>query len=440
MLATPQPTTAVTRNVLSTTNYQQFKQGPLKDAIQHKFSDYSTNLLSGNAVIQIYAKPKQPTETDVSMHPVTGTPTTRLAYSREPTTEDTQSLFDMEMTSAGRAMFQAATNKFYQDDIRNRTEYEAAKKIDSALLQTLLELLSPQTQNQLELHKNWNAIFDTSKQGIAPQRAHDLFAIMEDTFNKPDAAGISHGIKHLMEFKREPTSQSAYEHLAQVNKLISVVIQSLDPHGTGLLSAADFKTAMIINSFNNTDVPAEKEAIRIILKMPTPKPVSGRTPLLLPHSEIIDIITKELSITTTSPDTTSPTHKALIVTGTNSLNKPTIFDPKTHCKTCYDINKVISTHPSKYCRTKKKAEAAAAAAATTATTTTTGAKALITTTTPAVADAPASVTTTATAHAAEIARLNAMYESQREIMQSQLNNQQETLRGLIGSISTNGSI
>ena len=84
MLATPQPTTAVTRNVLSTTNYQQFKQGPLKDAIQHKFGDFSTNLLSGNAVIQIYAKPTQPTETDVSMHPATGKPTTRLALRLPP--------------------------------------------------------------------------------------------------------------------------------------------------------------------------------------------------------------------------------------------------------------------------------------------------------------------------------------------------------------------
>ena len=57
MLATPKPTTAATQYVLTPTNYQAFKQGPLKDAVQHKFGDYSTNILSDNAVIQIYAKP-----------------------------------------------------------------------------------------------------------------------------------------------------------------------------------------------------------------------------------------------------------------------------------------------------------------------------------------------------------------------------------------------
>lgn len=436
MLTALTPTTTQrTTYTLTKGNYPAFKAGPWKEELQYKYGDHSNNLFDNNKVVQIHAQPKEPNQADIAINAQTGKPVAsgRLAYPRDAPTDPSLTVFDMDLTTAGRAAFQHDTAKFTENDRRNRLEFDASNKIDTALTQAMLALLSPQTINQLELHKGWTKLFNTPNRSTAPQRAHDLFVIMEDTFNKPDAAGIVQSMAALVACKRNTASDTTFEHLAKQKKLLEVVIQSLDPNKTGTITTTDFESVMLIASFlGHTDNDAEIRGLHIILKMPPPQPIFGRTPLLPPAREIVDTITKEISVSTPPPITTSIT--ALIATGGGQHTREA-YDPKKHCHVCYDAKQVISKHSLKNCRTnraKTKADAPAAAA----TTTPTGAKALITTTIPVVADTSTSVTTTEAAQTAEIARLTALFETQKELTQAHketVNNQQETLRSLLAN-------
>jgi len=431
---------------LNTANYQQFKQGPFKDH-KFKYGDLSNMLYDGNKQPSYTSmKPKEPKETDYAVNPQTGETTNRLAYQRE-TPQPGEDPFNMDLTTQGRSAFQNAQSKYSHDEAKHQREHETMNKHDTDLVQAMLAQLSPATIHQLELNKDFSQIFTTPTAGEAPHRAYKLFKIMEATFNKADPAGIAHSLKEAINFRRDNAATSVFEFTTTLKKHLDTATGALDPQATGYIAVTDLQSALALCSFGSTVDEAELRALRAILKMGPPVQF-GRSPLLPVLNTIIAEMLKEVAISestsnTTTTSTATTTTKAFIVAGggkaggpitTAKLPRDTVYDAAKHCNTCYKLKNLINRHLPKYCRTAKEAAAAAAAAtattatataATTAATTTAGAKALITTTTSTADNA------TAAAHAAEIARMTAMLETQKEMM----NNQQETLRGLLGSIS-----
>ena len=445
MLATTATTaTKPQQHSLTTANYQTFKQGAFKDH-KFKYGDLSNMLYDGNKQPSYTSmKPKEPKETDYAVNPQTGETTNRLAYQRE-TPQPGEDQFNMELTTQGRSAFQNAQSKYSQDEAKHQREHETMNKHDTDLVQAMLAQLSPETIHQLELNKDFPQIFATPTAGEAPNRAYKLFKIMEATFNKADPAGIAHSLKEAIHLKRDNAATSVFEFTTTLKKSLDTATGALDPQGTGYIAVTDLQSALALCSFGTTADEAELRALRAILKMGPPLQF-GRAPLLPPLNTIIAEMLKEVAISESTSNTTASTTtttKAFIVAGgkaggpitTAQLPRDTVYDADKHCKTCYTLRNLISRHPPQYCRTaKREAAKAAAKAATTAASATTaaapattaaGAKALITTTTLSEDNA------TAAAHAAEIARMTAMLETQKEMM----NNQQETLRGLLGSIS-----
>ena len=449
MLATNTPPG---RTTLSNANFYKWKTEFIKtNQFNHGAASYA--LADDNSIADISPHPGKEPDKDDRILSKAGKPI-GLLYARDPPQDDDGSdsenaaerrtkaqkkkytmeellLFDLTPL-ASTALHRALQIHDKKQD-KHEKEWTAQNKDDGALCARLLDSISPATLAQAQLHKDWKLkVAKPRKSGSPCTLTHDVMNILNSMYARGSVAGIAENLQALADFKHSPDS-SIYQTVEHLENLCDQAFDPLDPAKTGTVSIEALKTVYLLVKLSTIDSTSVVAALHRILKT-APEPTSDssdtirlRVPALI---VVKSILTEEIEVhaaTSQSPHEHPAGFAAAIVVPQKTAKPRTDYKKPnpdkvkgSHCHNCFDLIQCYFYHTATQCkrtpgtnskRTPTTATGGATptigllAASTTAPTTTTSA--IHNDQQRAIAEAVAQATT---AHAVEIAQLQARAE------------------------------